>query len=239
MISKEKFQTIISKYYLGGLVESTVWEVKDNLLLIKFISPNRDMIGEIKTELNIPNNKIGIFDTTKLNKLVSILNNEFSLNISKFKLYLSDNNNYNIEYSLADLNIFPKVGEVQVNEFDLTIPLTQENILAIKKASDALQVETIFVKSYSNFDNTKFIELMLGDDDSFSDKISYLIKVPIDSPDFNIPFDSSVFKEIISSNRDCFSGNIQLNLEGLMKLNFLSKNKDIESTYFLVRKESN
>ena len=47
MITKNKLQSIISKYYLGGKVESVKWKVKDGKLNIDFMAPTKDMIGRL------------------------------------------------------------------------------------------------------------------------------------------------------------------------------------------------
>ena len=47
MISKNKLQSIISKYYLGGKVESVKWKVKNGKLDIDFMAPTKDMIGRL------------------------------------------------------------------------------------------------------------------------------------------------------------------------------------------------
>ena len=47
MIAKNKLQSIISKYYLGGKVESVKWVVNDGTLTIDFMAPTKDMIGRL------------------------------------------------------------------------------------------------------------------------------------------------------------------------------------------------
>ena len=87
-MNKQLFQSIISKYYLNGLVESVKWFISNNTLSIKFMSPNQDMLGEIKVNnFNLQDAEIAVFDTTKLNKLLGItvanLNLDFNLEFSK------------------------------------------------------------------------------------------------------------------------------------------------------------
>ena len=47
MITKNKLQSIISKYYLGGQVESVKWVVEEGVLTIDFMAPTKDMIGRL------------------------------------------------------------------------------------------------------------------------------------------------------------------------------------------------
>ena len=46
MINKLKVQSIINKYYLGTN-ESVKWVIKDNSLKIDFMTPTKDVIGEV------------------------------------------------------------------------------------------------------------------------------------------------------------------------------------------------
>ena len=43
MINKSKLQSIISKYYLNGLVQSVRWVTEGNKLSISFTSENKDI----------------------------------------------------------------------------------------------------------------------------------------------------------------------------------------------------
>ena len=53
--------------------------------------------------------------------------------------------------------------------------------------------------------------------------------------DFKEHFNSNMIKEIMYCNKDMASGNIKINLEGIMELTF--ENENIKSTYYLVSKE--
>ena len=47
-MTKLEFQSIIEKYHLDGLVENVKWVInKDKTLSIDFMSPSREMIGNI------------------------------------------------------------------------------------------------------------------------------------------------------------------------------------------------
>jgi len=47
MINKSKLQSIISKYYLNGLVQSVRWLTEKNKLSISFTSENKDIAGDL------------------------------------------------------------------------------------------------------------------------------------------------------------------------------------------------
>ena len=63
MINKSKLQSIISKYYLNGLVQSVRWETKENKLSISFTSENKDIAGDLMCENSpVEDREIAIFD---------------------------------------------------------------------------------------------------------------------------------------------------------------------------------
>jgi hypothetical protein len=82
MIAKNTLQSIISKYYLGGKVESVKWKVEDGKLHIDFMAPTKDMIGRLSCN-NFPmvheDGTLAIFNTTQLNRLLNVLAGDLML----------------------------------------------------------------------------------------------------------------------------------------------------------------
>ena len=84
MINKNLLTSTISKYYLNGLNNQVKWRIKDNMLTIYAGDAGR----VCKIELNnfpIEDSELGIFDTNKLSKLISITNGELMLSLEKLK----------------------------------------------------------------------------------------------------------------------------------------------------------
>ena len=72
MIAKSLLSSIISKYYLGTN-ESVKWVVNNNNLEINFISPSKDVIGNVLCkDFQLEDSTLAIYDTIKLNNLISI-----------------------------------------------------------------------------------------------------------------------------------------------------------------------
>ena len=87
MIEKNHLQSIISRYYLGGLIESVKWEIQNNTLNIAFMSPNKDMIGELEcNEFPIEDCELAIFNTTQLNKLLGVTSGQLLISPIKFRI---------------------------------------------------------------------------------------------------------------------------------------------------------
>ena len=72
MLNKLLLSSIISKYHLGGTIESVAWKIKNQQLEINFISPNKNLVGNINVS-NFPlgDSTFGIYDTTKFEKMIS------------------------------------------------------------------------------------------------------------------------------------------------------------------------
>ena len=84
MVSKSQLTSIISKYYLNGLNNQVKWRIKDSKLTIYAGESGR----VCKVELNqfpLEDSELGVFDTNKLNKLISITNGDVILSLETTK----------------------------------------------------------------------------------------------------------------------------------------------------------
>ena len=240
MISKIELQSVIEKYHLNGLIESVKWSIDDKKqLTINFTSPTREMIGTlIHTDFPLPKSEVGINDTTQLDKLLSITSGDLMLNFSKeknilTKLLISDNQ-YNLDYTLADLFIIPKSGTYNgPEEYDIETTLTDEVVTALIKAKNALSnSENVVIKP-----GLLGLEFTFGGDVEHANKVTYAVQnLEINTGNtFILIYNSSLLKEILVANRDMENGRIHVNSNGLMKLTF--DHKTFTSLYYIVAKE--
>lgn len=245
MINKGELLSIINKYYLNAMVEATRWNIENNTVTIRFNSPSKEMIGEVKaTGFPIEDSNIAVSNTTQLIKLISITNNFLELNYQKTnkfisKLIISDNQ-FTLNYALADIMLIPKIGEVNdIDKWDITAPLDNEAIGAIVKAKSALnESETVVIKPYLNPENEFQIEMEFGGNVEYANKVSFYIPNVVKNNEvnnFKEYYNSNIIKEIMYCNKDMSRGNISIKLDGIMKLEF--ENEKIKSTYYLVSKE--
>ena len=245
MINKSKLQSIISKYYLNGLVQSVRWETKENKLSISFTSENKDIAGDLMCENSpVEDSEITIFDTSQLNKLISVTNGELLLTLEKehkifSKLHIQDNS-FNVAYSLADSLLVPKRGTINFpTEYDVIIELTPEIVNNFIKAKSALtDINDVMISTEEDPDRGIVVQFAFGDLNNFSNKIKYIVDENIEvtlGKDLKLPFNSDSFKNILAANKDLESGKLSLTEEGFMKLEFQSE--DIKTLYYMVRKE--
>jgi|TARA_R110000744_G_scaffold82144_4_gene161364 hypothetical protein len=239
MINKLIVQSIINKYYLGEN-ESVKWVVKDNSLSIDFMTPSKDVIGSVVcTNFELEDSKLAIYDTKKLNSLISICSGDLLLELVKnkaiyTKLQISDLN-FNLNYALSDPLLINKVGSVNEADWVVELDLSQEDVDNIIKAKSALsQVDNMLVTTTTNLDGEDVVEFVFGDESGHNNKISYQILGNIKEKNLKIPFNSGTFKTILQANKDMNGGKLLLSSMGLMRLDFSLDT--ITSQYYMVRK---
>jgi len=239
MINKLKLVSIINKYYLGTN-ESVKWDIKDNSLNIEFMTPSKDVIGNLTcSDFELEDSKLAIYDTKKLQNLISICSGDLLLEFEKTKeiytkLNISDLN-FNLSYALSDPLLINKVGNVTEAEWVVDLDLTSEDISNIIKAKSALaQVDNMLITTTTNLDEEDVIEIVFGDESGHNNKITYQISGDIKETDIKLPFNSDMFKTILYANKDMEGGKLLLSSMGLMKLSF--ELDGISSNYYMIRR---
>ena len=239
MINKLKLVSIINKYYLGTN-ESVKWDIKDNSLNIEFMTPSKDVIGNLTcNDFELEDSKLAIYDTKKLQNLISICSGDLLLEFEKTreiytKLNISDLN-FNLSYALSDPLLINKVGNVNEADWVVDLDLTTEDIGNIIKAKSALaQIDNMLITTTTNLDGEDVIEIVFGDESGHNNKITYQISGDIKETDIKLPFNSDMFKTVLQANKDMEGGKLLLSSMGLMKLSF--DFDDISTTYYMVRR---
>jgi hypothetical protein len=240
MISKLVLQSIIEKYHLNGLIENVKWEInKEKQLVINFMSPTREMLGRVVYDnFPLPESSIGISNTTQLDKLLAITSGDLVLDYVKegkiiTKLLIADEQ-FNLNYALADLLTIPKPGEYNgPEEYNVETKLNNEIISALVKAKNALtNSENVVIKP-----DMLGLGFTFGGDVEYANKVSYFIQnITPSETDFELTYNSNLLKEILVCNKDMENGTLHVNNKGLMKIMFNGKN--IQSSYYIVAKEN-
>jgi hypothetical protein len=245
MINKLDLVSIISKYFLNGKNEAVKWDIKDNKLTIKFKAPDKSMIGVVTCDnFDLEDSSIGISNTTQLLKLLAITNGPLSLEYVKqhkliTKLIVADNQ-FTLNYALADTMIIPPAGEYVGDEvYNIEATLDNESINSIVRAKSALaDTDTVVFKPFTNADGDLQLEMVFGGNIEYSNKVSfYLPDIEThDLPnDFKVNYDSNMIKEIMYCNKDVAHCTMGINLDGIMKLAF--DNGSIKSEYYVISKD--
>ena len=244
MINKNSLESLIQKYYLNGLNNQVKWRIKDNTLTVYAGVKGRACKVYLE-DFNFEDCELGIFDTHKLSKLLSITSGELMITTEKNnqlhrKLYLADSN-YSLDYALADPLIMGKVTWYEdPEEYEVQLDVSADDINYLIKAKNALSdVDQMLIRTTEDLDGSPIVEFLFGDKEGFSNKITYQIQGQIKDNDIEMPFDSNVFKDILSNNKDMDSCNIKLSKQGMMKIEFKGElnNKKSDSIYYIARNE--
>ena len=132
MIRKITLQSIINKYYLGEN-ESARWIVKNNKLIINFVSLQRDIVGKIEcNNFTIPNCELNIFSTKKLLSLINTCNGDLMIDVetngkNSVRLKISDVN-FDLSYMLAEASLIGRVPTVDDPSWDIKSKITHDDI---------------------------------------------------------------------------------------------------------------
>ena len=240
MINKSQLTSVISKYYLNGLNNQVKWRIKDNTLTI-YAGESGRVCKVVLNNFQLEDAELGVFDTNKLSKLISITNGDLMISLEKIKavytkMHIADLN-FDLTYSLADILILGKNTYYEdPEEWEVDLILEPEDIDRLIKAKNAFgDVNSMLITTTTDFDGNNICEFIFGDNTGFSNKISYKIQGNITESDIQIPFDSNIFKDILNSNKDMFKGQLKLSTTGILKLNFTSE--EIISEYYVARNE--
>lgn len=241
MISKNQLSSVISKYYLNGLNNQVKWRIKDNTLTIYAGEAGR-VCKVVANNFPLEDAELGVFDTHKLSKLLSITNGDLIISLERMKaiytkMHIQDSN-YNLTYSLADILILGKnVWYEDPEDLDIDIVLEPEDIDALIKAKNALgDIDNMLVTTTTDFDGNPICEFIFGDNTGFSNKITYQVNGgKIENNSLSIPFNSDIFKDILNNNKDMSFCSLKLSNTGTLKIEFESE--DIKSEYFVARNE--
>ena len=239
-MKKQTINTFIDKYSLNGTIESVKWVIDSANKQIKTasISDDKNVLSfvVIKDSAGLNDAEIGINDTAKLKKLLSVLNDEVNISFNtredKIVSLSLTGESTDVQYVTADLSVIPKVPELKkLPPFNLEIPLTKEFVTTFVKAKNALSdVDTLtFTK-----DKKDKLKLVIGFSSVNSNRISIDFK-PTEGKDTlgkTIHFSAKYLKEILTSNNDCENAVLKISDAGIAHVEF---NNDVfNSSYYLV-----
>ena len=238
-MEKSKLINFISKYSLGGLVQSVAWN-SNGSLSTKFISDDKCVVGEVKLQnFNNSTSKFGVYNTDMLVKLLSVLGNTINLQINgaedkAFSLTFDDNST-TVNYMLADLAVIPPAPDLkELPPFDLEIPITKEFIDKFIKAKSALPTIEKFTIAKNR--KTGKYEIIIGYANINSNRISIGIDCTATEDIDPISFSAKYFNGILAANKDLNGGSLKVSSQGLAKAEF--DIDDFDAKYYLVKLEN-
>lgn len=250
MISRNLLSSTISKYHLNGLVEKVVWKVNNNILHIAFRNEVGNLTGEIFVPCKIEKGEFNINDTSRLNKLLNILEGTILIDIIKNAsdiptLFKIADSKMDVDYNLAASEVLQGYWfdssqlKDSLPEYDVEAELNEEDLRLFLKSVGALgtEVEEFNISTREEI-NGEEIEFSLGT--NYSNRVSFGVSCKVKNPIVNpIRYDIISFKEILQSNKSFKTGKIYFSNTGISKAEFIEEigeDEEIEVTYYIANK---
>lgn len=237
-MEKGKLSKFINKYSLGGLVESVKWESNKNSLLVNFISDDKSVLGNVTmTDFNYRDISFGVYDTTKLTKMLSVLGTDVDFEVTEVdnksvSLKFKDDST-SVNYMVADLSVIPTVPSLnELPEFDIEVKLDNKFINNFIRAKAALSEEESFTFLTKNGKS----QIILGYSSINTNRIIIDVDAKTDGDVEPVSYSASYLKEILSANKEANDAILNISTQGLAHIHF--KLDEYESNYYLVQKQS-
>ena len=237
-MEKTRINRFISKYNLAGLVESVKWESKEGSLSTNFISDDKSVLGTVTlSEFDFEDSTFGVYDTTKLTKMLSVLSDDVDFDITKtedkaISLKFKDGST-SVNYMLADLSVIPNVPDLkQLPDFNITIKLDDTFINRFIRAKSALPDENNFTFTCKNNKGS----IILGYSNINTNRIKIDVDCTCDSDIDPISFSANFLKEILVANKEAKDATLKISSDGLAHISF--EVDEYKSDYYLVQIQS-
>ena len=237
-MEKVRVNRFIQKYNLSGLIESVKWNVSGDTLTTNFISDDKSVLGNVTMAgFDFEDGEYGIYDTTKLTKMLSVLSNDVDIKPSKYDgkvtaIDLKDKGT-SATYMLADLSVIPVVPDLkQLPPFDVEIDIDSTFVDRFNKAKGALSDEKNFTFQCKDGSG----KIIIGYSKTNTNRISIDVNCKCESDVDGISFSADFLKEILNANKDASSASLKISTQGLANLKFVVDN--YTSEYYLVEVQS-
>ena len=228
-MEKVKFDGFINRYNLGGEVESVMVKSEGTDLSVRMISDDKTLLGDVSVSgTDFPNGEFGIYTTSQLKGLLSVLDNTIEVEEVTGALKFSDKGT-KMQYMLAAPSVIPAVPDLKaLPPFNVEITLNDEFVNKFIKSKGALSDADTF--TFTCKDNKG--EIILGYSSINSNRISISVDCKCDGDVDPIAFSAKYLKAILLANKGSNSSSLKISSQGLAHLNFVDG--DYTSDYYLV-----
>lgn len=228
-MEKVKFDGFINRYNLGGEVESVMVKSEGSDLSVRMISDDKTLLGDVSVSgTDFPNGEFGIYTTSQLRGLLSVLDNTIDVEEVTGALKFSDKGT-KMQYMLAAPSVIPAVPDLKaLPPFNVEITLNDEFVNKFIKSKGALADADTF--TFTCKDNKG--EIILGYSSINSNRISISVDCTCEGDVDPIAFSAKYLKAILLANKGSNASSLKISSQGLAHLNFVEG--DYTSNYYLV-----
>ena len=233
-MQKTKLNRFISKYNLNGNVNSVKWTSKDNTLSTSFVTSDKSLMGNVKVEnFQFDDGHVGVYTTDQLVKLLGVLGEDVTLDVSRFgdkAVSLKVKNGVvSIDYTLSDLSVIPDPPQLKrLPDFQTQIKVDSSFIETFIKGKSALSE----AETFTIINGKTGPEVVIGYASTNTNRVNIPVDTTSNGLKDNVSFNANLFRDVLVSNKECTSATLEVSNEGLARINF--KVDDYDSTYYIV-----
>ena len=208
---------------MNGSVDSVKISVENKVAICGFVTADKSNIGFVKHEnIDIQDSEIGIYTTSELIKLLSVMEDEV-----KVKIESTSGKAVNMKmaggktvmtYMLADLSIIDDAPQpTDLPEFEIELKITPEFVDSFLKAKAAIKDATVFAV----ISNGKTSKLVMNYSKDNVNNIAFAVDAVTEHVETDpICFSAGFMGEILSANKDAKVAKFEISKEGLAKVSF-------------------
>lgn len=228
-MNKSKFDGFINRYNLGGEIESVMIKSDDSNLSVRMISDDKTLLGDVTVvESDFPNGEFGIYTTSQLKGLLSVLDEAISVEEVTGAVKFSDKGT-KVQYMLAAPSVIPAVPDLKaLPPFDVEVTLNDDFINKFIKSKGALSDADTFTFTSKAGKS----EIILGYSSINSNRISIDVATNSTEDIEPIAFSAKYLKAILMANKGSKSSSLKISSKGLSHVSFTDG--DYTSNYYLV-----
>ena len=228
-MNKSKFDGFINRYNLGGEIESVMIKSDDKNLSVRMISDDKTLLGDVSVvESDFPNGEFGIYTTSQLKGLLSVLDEAISVEEVTGAVKFSDKGT-KVQYMLAAPSVIPAVPDLKaLPPFDAEITLNDDFINKFIKSKGALSDADTFTFTSKAGKS----EIILGYSSINSNRISIDVATNSTEDVEPIAFSAKYLKAILMANKGSKTSSLKISSKGLSHVSFVDG--DYTSNYYLV-----
>ena len=131
-MEKVKLTRFIDKYHLGGNVNPVVINSKSNKLSTRFITGDKALLGELSVNnFTFEDTELGVYDTEQLSKLLSVLSDDVTFNLSESsgkRLFEVNDQHSSVNFMLSDKSVINQPPVETITEFQVKIKVDTQFI---------------------------------------------------------------------------------------------------------------
>ena len=233
-MNKHSLNRFIDKYYLGGNCSSVVINSKGDKLSTRFITGDKNLLGELHmTGWNFDEADLGVYNTEQLVKLLSVLSENISMNLTKagdkaVSLKISDTKS-DVNYMLSDLSVISSPPNLKsIPDFEVKIKVDKTFMSKFIAGKGAL-TDT---DNFTVITDDEGVKVVIG----YAEINTNRVTLPVETESYdkieNVSFNANLFRDVLVANKECESATLEVSSGGLARINF--KIDESDATYYLV-----